>query len=153
MRKGNSVGYEFEKTLKGIFKNIQAKHPFFWHQFADSKAARGFINSQPSDFLITSPVLGTMLIEAKASEETSSLANCAKKVMRPSQVGQIKKWQRAGSKSLVIFYCQIDNKVEIWGGDYVVECISNSIKLEKQNAVEVDYFHLESYLTELFTKV
>ena len=144
----NKVGYDFESELKSIFSNIQSKCNFFWHQFADSKAARGFINSQPSDFIIASEKTGAMLVEAKASEEISSLAKCAKKMLRPSQVGSIIKWNRAGQRSLILFYCEIDGVIEVWDGMHVVSCIRENKKLSQKDSVRVNFSSLEFWLTE-----
>jgi len=151
MAKNQDIGYEFEETLKTAFKNIQSKHAIFWHQFPDAKAARGHLQAQPSDFMVASNKVGCVLFEAKASLEKPSLSVCAKSMIRPSQVGMAKKWIRAGQKSVFVFYCQLDNIVEFWDGEVVVNAISNNTKLKKSQCEVVDFFNLEEFLTQWLT--
>lgn len=126
------VGYDFEDTVKTVLSELQTKYPMFWHRFPDSKAASKFIAPQPADFLIGSAA-GVFLLEAKASEEISSLSECYKSAISPSQVGMLTKWRRSRQRSFVAFYCQIDHTVEIWDGSEVIIAISNQTKLTVEN--------------------
>ena len=153
-KEDSALGYEFEDELKEIFKKIQAKHPFYWHQFPDSKAARGFISSQPSDFLVKGPTTPVMLFEAKASVKKKSLASCAKSAILPAQIGHHKKFHRAGGKTLFIFYGQLENRVEVWDGKYVTDCISDNSRMNILGGghllASCDYFKLEDMLLNFF---
>jgi len=128
-KEDKALGAEFENTVKDILKELQAKHPLFWHPFADSKAAGRLIAAQPSDFLVGTAIAGMTLLEVKASCEKPSLTKCYKSHIRPSQVGMAKKWIRAGHPSLFLFYCEIDATVELWDGQYVTDCISDEVKM------------------------
>jgi len=153
-KEDTKLGYDFEKELKEIFKELIATYPFFWHQFLDSKSAGRLVTAQPSDFLISSKLSGVCLLEAKASTIKKSLSNCAKTHIRPSQVGMHKKWHRAGNKSLFIFYSMNENNVELWDGEYITSCISNNKKPLKSEGLktECDYFQLLNMLTNYFCK-
>ena len=70
----NEIGDWFQSL---IWKQLQldqsrTKPTPMVHQFVDSKAARGFVSAQPSDFLITYE-LGTVYLEVKASGKHSQL--------------------------------------------------------------------------------
>jgi hypothetical protein len=153
-KEDSAVGYAFEKELKVVFKSMQAKYPFYWHQFPDSKSARGFISSQPSDFLLRSKQVSTVLFEAKASVAKKSLASCAKSAILPAQIGHHKKYHRAGGNTLFIFYGELENIVEIWDGKYIVECISEGKRMNVLGGefllAKCDYFDLEEMLIEFF---
>lgn len=148
----DKLGYEFEDELKKHFKNIQAKHPIFWHQFPDSKTAGKLIAAQPSDFIVTASGQPAWLLEAKASCEIPTFAKCAKSHTRSSQVGMHKKWHRAGKPSLFIFYCEIDGIVEVWDGAYVTDRISDNVKMldDRGLLAKDDYFNLEAILLRMF---
>ena len=150
------LGYEFEDEIKGAFKSIQSSTPFYWHQFPDSKAARGMIASQPSDFLVKGLDLPVMLLEAKASVKKKSLASCAKSAILPAQIGHHKKFQRAGGKTLFIFYCELENRVELWDGQYVTDCISDGVRMNVLGGEHLlatgTYFDLEKLLFNYFCK-
>ena len=142
-----NLGYELEDELKKVFKVVQSNHPFFWHQFVDTKAARNFVAAQPSDFMVASLHSEVYLLEAKASVLKKSLASCAKSAISPSQIGMHKKWHRAGNKSLFIFFCEIDDTVELWDGKYVVDCISDGERMNvlggEHLVAKCSYFELE----------
>lgn len=152
----DKLGYEFEKEVQDILKDLQTKYPLFWHRFLDSKSAGRLVASQPSDFLVTAKDRPTYLLEAKASCEKKSLASCAKSHIRPSQIGMHKKWHRAGNPSLFIFYCEIDNRVELWDGEYVTGCISNNERMNILGGGHLlavcDYFKLNEMLMNYFCK-
>ncbi len=151
----DKLGYEFEASVQDALKNLQAKHPLFWHRFLDSKSAGRLVAAQPSDFLVGSLYTPMHLLEAKASCEKQSLASCTSYI-RPSQVGMHKKWHRAGKPSLFIFYCEIDNRVELWDGKYVTDCISEKKRMNILGGGHLlavcDYFKLEEMLLNYFCK-
>lgn len=141
------LGKEFEAELKEAFKSIEALAPFFWHQFPDSKTAGKFIAAQPSDFMISAGGK-CCLLEAKASVEKPSLAKCSTSHIRPSQVGMCKRWVRSGQQYLFIFYCELDNIVEIWDGEKVTSAISDGKKPNPEEGLlaKFDYFNLKKNL-------
>lgn len=146
------LGYDFEDELKQIFNRVQSKYPFFYHRFPDTKAARGFIAAQPSDFIVGFNGVSNLL-EAKASSMKPSLANCAKSMIKSQQIGMHRKWHRSGQESLIVFYCECDNVVEIWDGRFVVEAIQSNKRLKPDQALKkFDYFSLESELTKFLTE-
>lgn len=142
-----ALGKEFEKELKDVFKEIEKNFPFFWHQFPDSKTAGKFIAAQPSDFLLSAGGQAS-LVEAKASVEIPTLADCSKSHIRPAQLGMCTRWHRSGQTYYFIFYCQLDNRVEIWDGRRVVEAISKGVKPCSDYALlaEFDFFKLKQSL-------
>jgi hypothetical protein len=155
-KEDSQLGYDFEDELKKIFKGMQEKYPFYWHQFPDSKAARGFIASQPSDFLVKGLKTRVMLFEAKASVKKKSLAACAKSAILPAQIGHHKKYHRAGGDTLFIFYGELENRVELWDGKYVTNCISSGGRMNVLGGefllASCDYFELETMLINYFCK-
>lgn len=153
-KEDTAIGYAFEKELKSCFKNIQSKYEFYWHQFLDTKAARGFVLTQPSDFLVKGKNLPTMLFEAKASVAKESFSKCAKRAISPAQVGHHKKFHRAGGKTAFIFYGELENKIEIWDGKYIVDCISEGVAINATCGETLlasgSYFELEEILIHFF---
>lgn len=152
-KEDTKLGYEFEDEIKKNLRELQEKHPIFWHPFIDSRAASKFVASQPSDFLVSGLGKPTYLLEAKASCLKPSLVSCAKSHIRPAQIGWHKKWHRAGNDSWFTFYCEADNFVEFWDGQHVCDCISNGKKLDASVGLirTCDYFELKDCLRKILT--
>lgn len=76
----------------------RASTDFAWHRFPDSRAARGALAAQPSDFLVG--IAGAMtFLEVKETKEKHRLPKAS-----VSQYGALLKWHLAGFRVLVVVY-------------------------------------------------
>lgn len=119
------VGYRFEKTLKKVFEQIKKRYLFDFHRYNDTKSAGGrFQSPQPADYEISfidnDGYRRHFIVEAKASEETSSLRRCVKEVVRSQQIGKHIARLRSGDKGLFLFLCEAEGQVEVWHSEKVI---------------------------------
>ena len=130
----NEIGDWFQSL---IWKQLQldqsrTKPTPMVHQFVDSKAARGFVSAQPSDFLITYE-LGTVYLEVKASEKHS---NMPLSMIRDQQIAHARLIGgcRDSLSPLLnpyqfLFFSEPANTVTFWAGSEVVEAKAGKRKL------------------------
>lgn len=89
---------------------------FAWHRFPDSKAARGLIAAQPSDFLVSVAVRDgsnvTVYLEVK---ETANPARLPK--AKIGQYGMLQKFHWTNAKVLVLVYMSAHQKWSYLTGD------------------------------------
>ena len=102
------------------------------HQFVDSKAARGFVSAQPSDFLITYE-LGTVYLEVKASGKHSQLPLSMirdQQIAHAALIGGCRDgYSRLLNPYQFLFFSEPENTVTFWDGDEVVEAKAGKRKL------------------------
>ena len=102
------------------------------HQFVDSKAARGFVSAQPSDFLITYE-LGTVYLEVKASEKHTQLPMSMirdQQIAHAALIGGCRDvYSRLLNPYQFLFFSEPENTVTFWDGDEVVEAKAEKRKL------------------------
>lgn len=112
------LGYWFEDKVRDALVAIQEKVPSMFHRFVDSKAARNTVAAQPGDhmMLIESKAV---LIEEKASTKHKSMRSCMT-MLKNGQVAFHRKWHRSGNPSIVAFYSQVNDSVELWNGKLVI---------------------------------
>jgi len=113
------LGYWFEDQVRDTLKEIQRTYPSMFHRFTDSKAARNTVAAQPGDhmWLVDGKAF---LIEEKASKKYKSLRSCLTMVS-DKQIAFHRKWIRSGNPTLVLFYSDLDDTIEIWKGMMVAE--------------------------------
>lgn len=116
------IGKLFEKEMQGVFNALKESHLLGWHRLADSGTAGGFVQGQPSDYLVAlppgsrSPLDGQrlMFVEVKASEKNAALT---RKAMQPSQRGAICYYRELLKLPyLVIFYDATAGCLQVWDG-------------------------------------
>lgn len=130
----NEIGDWFQSL---IWKQLQqdqsrTKPTPMVHQFVDSKAARGFVSAQPSDFLITYE-LGTVYLEVKASEKHSQLPLSMIRDQQMAHAALIGGCRAPLGVLLnpyqFLFFSEPENTVTFWDGDEVVEAKAEKRKL------------------------
>lgn len=75
-----------------------ASTPFAWHRFTDTRAARNYVQKQPSDYLVVDRGITTFL-EVK---ETAQLHRFPKDKL--SQFGKLKMFDLARARVIVLIY-------------------------------------------------
>lgn len=135
----NEIGDWFEDY---IWKELQAsqartKPTPLVHKFVDSKAARGFVSAQPSDFLITYE-LGTVYLEVKASEKHTNLPLSMIRDQQVAHARLVCGCTNAPPPSphpyQVLFFSEPQNTVTFWAGDEVVAAKAKRRKLEAKRS-------------------
>ena len=129
----NEIGDWFQSL---IWKQLQldqsrTKPTPMVHQFVDSKAARGFVSAQPSDFLITYE-LGTVYLEVKASEKHNQLPLSMirdQQIAHARLIGGCAPDIRLVKPYQFLFFSEPANTVTFWDGDEVVEAKAGKRKL------------------------
>jgi hypothetical protein len=110
------IGKWFEGEVKDALHEIQERHPATYHRFPDSHAARNLIPAQPADFLLI--WRGTpFLIECKCSEPYDNLRSGFSALFPKKQAAQHRKWQRGGSRTILLFCHYLDECVELWNSE------------------------------------
>ena len=146
----NEIGDWFQSL---IWKQLQmdqsrTKPTPMVHQFVDSKAARGFVSAQPSDFLITYE-LGTVYLEVKASEKHS---NMPLGMIRDQQIAHAALIGGCASDSQLLkpyqflFFSEPENTVTFWAGDEVVEAKAGKRKLNRGRSLTMEWSEFEQEL-------
>ena len=85
----------------------QQAHDFAWHRFADSKAARGLIAAQPSDFLVSLATKNgnrTIYLEVKESALERRLPKA-----KIGQYGMLRKFAWTNAEVLVLVFMSAFN--------------------------------------------
>lgn len=129
----NEIGNWFQSL---IWKQLQVdqsrtKPTPMVHQFVDSKAARGFVSAQPSDFLITYE-FGTVYLEVKASEKHTQMPLSMirdQQIAHAALIGGCAPDNRPLKPYQFLFFSEPANTVTFWAGDEVVEAKAEKRKL------------------------
>ena len=129
----NEIGDWFQSL---IWKQLQldqsrTKPTPMVHQFVDSKAARGFVSAQPSDFLITYE-LGTVYLEVKASEKHNQLPLSMirnQQIAHAALIGGCTSDRQLLKSYQFLFLSEPANTVTFWAGDEVVNAKAGKRKL------------------------
>ncbi len=114
-----ALGYWFEDKTRDKLKEIQETKPSAFHRFTDSKAAKTIVAAQPGDHMLLIPNKA-VLIEEKASTKHESFRSCLT-MIENKQIAFHRIWHRAGHPSLVLFYSDLTDKIEIWDGTLVAK--------------------------------
>ena len=113
------LGYWLEDRVRDSLKEIQQTKPSMFHRFTDSKAAKTIVAAQPGDYMLPLPN-GAILIEEKASTKHESFRSCLTMIGN-NQIAFHRKWHRAGHPSIVVFYSDLNDRIEIWNGKLVAK--------------------------------
>ena len=114
-----ALGYWFEDKVRDALKEIQQAKPATFHRFTDSKAAKTIVAAQPGDHMLLIPDKA-VLIEEKASTKHESVRSCLT-MIDTLQIAFHRKWHRAGHPSIVIFYSDLTDRIELWDGTLVAK--------------------------------
>ena len=106
-----------DRTLHQI-QEVCNRHAWFFHAFSDTRVAGGMMRSQPGEAFVLTPGMA-WLIECKSSTKYKTLASGFSTLMKKTQAAKHLQWNRAGHKSLILFYSTLKDPlgdVEIYDG-------------------------------------
>ena len=146
-------GKEFEQKFREAMVKVRKEYPVYFKRFTDSRAAGAYVENQPADFLVGSP-LGAFLVELKASMKYKSLKSCLSSALSDDQAKELYLWDRAYCPSLVLFR-NLENRVEVWDGAIVSAVYRTPGDRLRQNdlpeyTIELD--DLDDFLSQFLTK-
>ena len=96
------AGKETEKLVESLFTEWNKWQSFAWHRLPDARSARGFLHSQPADYIYRSGQFSGF-IEVKALKHPYRLPTD-----RVTQLATLKKWSLAGSQNLILVHHYIE---------------------------------------------
>jgi len=149
-RTSNKIGAEFEGDVQAEFDEMKKRTRLRYVRLYDTKSARGrFMPKQPGDFIVATPLGGTLL-ECKASDKYLSLSQCLSSAVEEQQAAAARLWSRTGNPSLFLFYSFTSDLVEAWDGNLVGEHRAAGTRLPKAGAITTaNKMHLRSLLDKL----
>jgi len=135
-RSSSKIGAEFETDVQDEFDRLARTKALRYVRLYDTKSAGRFLPKQPADFIVATPLGGTLL-ECKASEKYTSLAQCLADAVEPHQAAAARLWKRTGNMSLFLFYSFVSDKVEAWDGQLIGEHRAAGKRLARDGQIMV----------------
>lgn len=116
-------GKDFEEDTRQALEYAVRKTKTAYIRLYDTHSAGSFLPAQPCDFMACHDGT-TILIECKASEKHSSLADNRRVLtsnLSDNQMAHARLWTRAGGRYLILFLSVEQGKVEVWDGNRVAD--------------------------------
>lgn len=128
MTRADILGTEFQDDVQAVLKDLQSKHPLFFDRFYDTKSTgtfrqgrgKAFIPPRPGDFLVGHKGLASVL-ECKASESHAGLRSGRSALVKDGQCAKMRMWMRSGNLGFFIFRNKLEDVIEVWDGEVVVD--------------------------------
>ena len=146
------IGKDFETDVQASLDSLGKRHRITSVRLYDSKAARNYLPEQPGDFIVASPVGGS-LIECKCSEKHRSLASCLHDHVSTQQAAAHRLWARTGQPCWFLFYSHLTDTVEWWEGESVGLARATGEKLDPEEPLVVSKASLSDTLFCALTKL
>ncbi len=150
MAEENEIGNWFQKVFYEKLCELRDFSGAYIHQFVDTRQARNFVAEQPSDFQVQKEGRSAEWLEVKASSRHKSLKNCTG-MIRSSQLLEARQILKNGGNYTFWFYSEPLNKIEVWEGGHVCDCLKSTSKSKLETPIKTfDYADLGVALQEHF---
>lgn len=138
MTRADILGTKFQDDTQAVLKDLQSKHPLFFDRFYDTKSTgrfggktKVFIPPRPGDFLVGHNGMASVL-ECKASEVHKTLRAGMSSLVADGQCAKMRMWIRSLNCGFFIFRNLMEDVIEVWDGEVVIEARTSGKPLPKE---------------------